>query len=852
MLGALVRSLVSVGLNAAWVTGVAQAVPPPAPSPCATGPGTYAGVSITWTDVAGEDGYRVYRDGVAIVTLGSGVITHLDLEVPGPGPHTYCVEAFNVDGPSPTCCSPFVVAAPPITVEAKHWYHDTFPASNTTSPSSPAFDREPARIKTGLNLIPLTGDPGRMVVPGDTVVANAAGADLRMDLVFRIKPGPGNYDLAGALGSGLRVDPLVPGVIAVPGGPGFWGAYMAAPGIAGTAGGAALHAAFPSGWNWNVWNSARCDTAEKNIFPYDVDGVALFDNFPGLTPGIWASMYHEADPKFVALGIAKLRCFAIAPSMPPTQANITCGAPPYPPAWTAAPASGFDPAEIPGLPVGDTYEYTKIIPDGLLTAGSHVQYFLRLSDTATLTQIGIDPDTNVVVPQLGSSLDGQRWEHFGVLPDRWKHRPYGGPGTACMLVVDFSDGDGNERVWTSTADSIGATELSRVGAHNGWGRVPAGGDPNNPAYFVRAHGGQPGTTWDFFKVRGSRDTLTGNAGSLGTRAAPQAAAGAPASGRESRIGPTEDMLLTYYRTMLILTGDRNVQILGPVANRGQDDWGLLVSFLNVPGGTALPRGLMINGSGFVESEQATHPMLVMNGLRLSLRHANYSALSGNAGPGAALTVVPPVASFSTTHGLVNGGNTSLDVLNVQTPVPSGQAAAFYENVGGAGPYVAGVYAPDGGVRLSRTLTMGWNIADLGTSNNVSSAGRLRYFCEALNNTFGPLNCINQCQPPGDVPLMGHDAPRGKVLWLRNNPLVSGTTTIRLTLPRADRVHVAIYDLAGRQVSVLAHRAFEAGAHDLEWDGKDARGRPMGAGFYMVRVTGDNPESSGAAKITVLR
>ena len=88
---------------------------------------------------------------------------------------------------------------------------------------------------------------------------------------------------------------------------------------------------------------------------------------------------------------------------------------------------------LPGgyLPVGTagtTKEFTKILPDGILTCGAHVEYFFR--DTKdnkndTLTVSGLEPDTNRVNPQLEEgSTDGHRWQEFGVLPDCWKSAAY--------------------------------------------------------------------------------------------------------------------------------------------------------------------------------------------------------------------------------------------------------------------------------------------------------------------------------------------------------------------------------------------------------------------------------------------
>ena len=144
----------------------------------------------------------------------------------------------------------------------------------------------------------------------------------------------------------------------------------------------------------------------------------------------------------------------------------------YPPTiyYPGQPASGFNPTEISGQ-LGKTYEFTKIIPDGQLTPGAHVEYFYRKSAASNpLTGVETVPDTARVVPQWGEgpNYDGHRWQQFGVLPDRWKDASFGGLGMATMLVIDARDGRGEERAWLSIADAIGLTVPSRRGAHNGW------------------------------------------------------------------------------------------------------------------------------------------------------------------------------------------------------------------------------------------------------------------------------------------------------------------------------------------------------------------------------------------------
>jgi Zn-dependent metalloprotease len=64
------------------------------------------------------------------------------------------------------------------------------------------------------------------------------------------------------------------------------------------------------------------------------------------------------------------------------------------------------------------------------------------------------------------------------------------------------------------------------------------------------------------------------------------------------------------------------------------------------------------------------------------------------------------------------------------------------------------------------------------------------------------------------------------------------TQISFELPARTALSLLVYDSAGRLVRVLAdHIAYEAGVHELRWDGRDDRGQRAAAGVYHVRMAG---------------
>ena len=68
-----------------------------------------------------------------------------------------------------------------------------------------------------------------------------------------------------------------------------------------------------------------------------------------------------------------------------------------------------------------------------------------------------------------------------------------------------------------------------------------------------------------------------------------------------------------------------------------------------------------------------------------------------------------------------------------------------------------------------------------------------------------------------------------------NPVRAGTS-IAFTLPTADRVTLAVYDVAGRIVHTLADRVVGPGRHVMTWDGTADDGRDLTSGVYFYRLT----------------
>ena len=87
---------------------------------------------------------------------------------------------------------------------------------------------------------------------------------------------------------------------------------------------------------------------------------------------------------------------------------------------------------------------------------------------------------------------------------------------------------------------------------------------------------------------------------------------------------------------------------------------------------------------------------------------------------------------------------------------------------------------------------------------------------------------------------GSDASRVTEFALspvRPNP-VSHSGLISFANPRASHVRISVLDVQGREIAVLADRAFEPGRHEISWNGTGPAGRlPSGVYFLRMQVPG---------------
>ncbi len=135
------------------------------------------------------------------------------------------------------------------------------------------------------------------------------------------------------------------------------------------------------------------------------------------------------------------------------------------------------------------------------------------------------------------------------------------------------------------------------------------------------------------------------------------------------------------------------------------------------------------------------------------------------------------------------------------------------------------------------------------------------YYHTVNDTLGNLNMVFAT----DVARMGiatvaelavpdsvTSVPGGERVRITGaypNPFAM-STRISFVLGARSRVAAGVYDVQGRLVKPLAGSVLPAGAHEIEWDGRDSRGRRVSAGIYFTRI-----EAGGMAltsKVIALR
>jgi flagellar hook assembly protein FlgD len=62
-----------------------------------------------------------------------------------------------------------------------------------------------------------------------------------------------------------------------------------------------------------------------------------------------------------------------------------------------------------------------------------------------------------------------------------------------------------------------------------------------------------------------------------------------------------------------------------------------------------------------------------------------------------------------------------------------------------------------------------------------------------------------------------------------------STRIAFTLPSQSVTKISVYNLLGQEIAVLANETYQAGTHEVVWNGRDRLGNSMPSGVYMYQM-----------------
>jgi len=100
-----------------------------------------------------------------------------------------------------------------------------------------------------------------------------------------------------------------------------------------------------------------------------------------------------------------------------------------------------------------------------------------------------------------------------------------------------------------------------------------------------------------------------------------------------------------------------------------------------------------------------------------------------------------------------------------------------------------------------------------------------------------------CQTSSTTPPRGA-APVARAVLHPNSPNpVNPSTRIRFTLQENSAVRLAVHDLQGRRLALLADGVHAAGTHSIEWRAADAQGTKLPSGVYVCRLEASGVQAS---------
>lgn len=104
--------------------------------------------------------------------------------------------------------------------------------------------------------------------------------------------------------------------------------------------------------------------------------------------------------------------------------------------------------------------------------------------------------------------------------------------------------------------------------------------------------------------------------------------------------------------------------------------------------------------------------------------------------------------------------------------------------------------------------------------------------------------------PTGVGLESTERPTDFVLNQNYPNPFNPTTTIRFTVPFADKIRLSVFDIQGRLVKQIFDQRLSAGSYNVQWDAKNQRGESVPGGVYIYKLK--TAEKSRTKRMVLLR
>ncbi|MDP6419553.1 MAG: FlgD immunoglobulin-like domain containing protein [Candidatus Krumholzibacteria bacterium] len=174
---------------------------------------------------------------------------------------------------------------------------------------------------------------------------------------------------------------------------------------------------------------------------------------------------------------------------------------------------------------------------------------------------------------------------------------------------------------------------------------------------------------------------------------------------------------------------------------------------------------------------------------------------------------------------VYDGSTMTLYVDGQAVASSGEQSGFIDYASD-GDYVIGAYQDD-----DEFFPLDGRLSDARVYARALSAAEISVLADPSTSA------------PGSPRILALSRP-----W--PNPF-NPETRLRVRVPEGGTtLHVAIYDVRGREIRVLAEGFHGEGIHELQWQGRDQQGRELGSGVYFCRLRSGLFEES--RKLILLR